>query len=397
MSDIKHENRAHALLSPSGASRWMNCTPSARKEEHIQDTPSVYALEGTLAHELAEIELKKYHCFITHEEYQSKIAKIESDEMYAGDMSEEVYKYVSYCIEQYEAYKKQCKFVDISIEDKIDLTEYIEEGFGLNDHIILADTLLEVIDLKYGRGVAVSAVENDQLKLYGLGALWKHSLVHDIKEVKLTIVQPRTNSISSFIISAEDLEKWGEEQVKPKAEMAFKGEGEFNPGTWCKFCKFKPKCRAVFENNLKLVKEDFRDPDEITEEELIEVYKKTEQITSWLNSIEAYIHNKLMNKEVVHGYKLVTGRSNRVFTDTKAVEKILRENKYDETKFMSEPKLLSITAIEKLTGKTEFTNLLSEYVSKTEGKPTIALENDKREDFFKSAEDDFKTEQENLV
>jgi hypothetical protein len=395
MSD--HQARAHSLLSPSGASRWMNCTPSARKEEFIEDISSPYAREGTLAHELAELELRKHFGYITHDQYKEGLGIIENDEMYSDEMPEEVDKYVQYCIEQYDFHKQQKpKWLEISIEDKIDLTQYIEDGFGSNDWVMVAEHVVEVIDLKYGRGVAVSAIRNEQLMLYALGALWKHELTYDIREVKITIVQPRTNNISSFIISADELKKWGEEEVKPKAEMAFAGKGELNPGSWCKFCKFKPKCRAVFEANLKLIREDFADPDEITQEEILEVYERKEQIVSWLNSIDAFVLNQLMKKEPVPGYKLVKGRANRVITQPIKVIQVLTENGFDKKDFMSEPKLLGIGVIEKLVGKTKFPVLLGELVEKPEGKPTIALESDKRDSFFTSVEDDF-SQAEDLV
>lgn len=394
----EHSNRSHALLSPSGAHRWMNCPGSARKEELMEDVHSQYAREGTLAHELSEIELKKYFSIISDDEYENKLSIIKNDEFYSDEMVEEVDKYIKYCISQYEGYKSNelIKQVEVSIEDKIDLTEYIEDGFGSNDFVLIAGNIgtiggyiLEVNDLKFGRGVAVSAVENEQLMLYALGAIWKHELTYDIKRVQLNIIQPRTNNISSFVISAEELKKWGLEVVKPKAEQAYAGGGELIAGEWCKFCKFKPKCKAIYEQNKKLIEDDFGNIDELSEEEILNVYKRKEQIVSWLNSIDAYLLSKLLNKQTVSGYKLVKGRTNRVFTNTDEIKKILIENKFQEKDFISEPKLLGITAIEKLVGKNNFTNLLGEYVDKTEAKPTITFETDKREDYFSSAEDDF--------
>ena len=317
MSDShKHENRGHALLSASGSSRWMNCTPSARMEEDIPSVESPYALEGTLAHELSEIELKKYFGLITIEEYKSRLAVIEENEYYSGDMPEFVDVYVTYCIEQVNYYKSFCKDVEISIEEKIDLTHYIPGGYGSNDFIIIADKYLEVIDLKYGRGVSVSAVDNSQLKLYGLGSVFKHRLSYQMEDVKLTVVQPRTSSISSFVINVDKLEEWADTEVVTKAKMAHNGEGELNPGEWCKFCKFKPKCRAIYDQNQKMMEKDFSNPNELTEDEIREVFEKADQITSWVNSVNAYVLSKLLNKEEFTGYKLVKGRSTRKLVDT---------------------------------------------------------------------------------
>jgi hypothetical protein len=385
----KHEDRGHALLSSSGSSRWMNCTPSARKEEFIDDVTSSYALEGTLAHELSEIELKKHFGLINVFEYKNRLAAIEENELYSDDMPEFVDVYVSYCIEQYNYYKSFCTSVEISIEEKIDLTKYIPGGYGSNDFIIVADKYLEVIDLKYGRGVSVSAVENSQLKLYGLGSVYKHRLSYQMEDVKLTVVQPRTYSISSYIINVDELELWADTEVVTKAQMAHNGEGELNPGEWCKFCKFKPQCRAIYDQNQKLMEKDFSDMDKLSDEEIKEIFEKADQITSWVNAVNALVLDRLLKKEKFSGYKLVKGRSVRKFTDVEKVKEKLLEAKIDEEEFMSTPKLLGITAIEKLVGKKNFEVFYAELVQKTEAKPTIALSGDKRDDFFDSAENDF--------
>ena len=390
MSDAhKHENRGHALLSASGSSRWMNCTPSARMEEDIPSVESPYALEGTLAHELSEIELKKYFGLITLDEYKTRLAVIEENEYYSDDMPEFVDVYVTYCIEQVNYYKSFCKDVEISIEEKIDLTAYIPDGYGSNDFIIVADKYLEVIDLKYGRGVSVSAVENSQLMLYGLGSVFKHRLSYQMEDVKLTVVQPRTSSISSYVINVDKLEEWADTEVVTKAKIAHNGEGELNPGEWCKFCKFKPKCRAIYDQNQLMMQKDFSNPNELTEDEIREVFEKADQITSWVNSVNAYVLSKLLNKEEFTGYKLVKGRSTRKLVDTENLKNNLVDMGFSDIDYMSEPKLLGITAIEKLVGKKDFAENFYRFVEKTEPKPTIALSSDKRDSFFDSAENDF--------
>lgn len=390
MSDShKHEKRAHSLLSCSGSDRWMNCTPSARKEEHIASIESPYALEGTLAHELSEIELKKYFKIIDNAEYKTRLAEIEENEHYNDEMPDFVDVYVTHCIEQVNYYKSICEHVEISIEDKIDLSRYIPDGGGSNDFVIIADNFIIVIDLKYGRGVSVSAVNNSQLKLYGLGSVFKHRLSYNMKEIILTIVQPRTYNISTDVLTVEELENWAETEVVEKAKIAFAGEGELNPGNWCKFCKFKPKCRAIYDQNQEMMKKDFGDPSELTEEEIREVFEKSDQIISWVNSVQALIMDKLMKKQDFSGYKLVKGRSIRKFKEPEAVKTKLLNDGFEEADFMAAPKLLGITAIEKLVGKKKFETEMDDLVFKTEPKPTIALSTDKRDSFFSSAENDF--------
>lgn len=389
MSD-GHSQRAHSLLSASGSDRWMNCTPSARKEEHIESVESPFALEGTLAHELGEVELRRHFGLITEQEYKTYVGLIEDNDYYNDEMPEYVDVYVSYCIEQVNYYKSICKHVEISIEEKIDLTEYIPEGFGSNDFVIVADNYIEVIDLKYGRGVIVSAYENSQLKLYGLGSVFKHRLSYNMKEVKLTVIQPRTSSspISSFVIEVDELENWAETEVRVKANMAHNGEGEFNPGSWCKWCKFKPQCKAVYNQNIELMKEDFKDPETLSDDEIRLVFERREQITSWLDSVNAYVLDKLMKKQPFDGYKLVKGRSTRKFAEPTKVIEVLSKN-YNPEDYMSQPKLLGITAIEKLVGKKNVPEVLGDLITKTEPKPSIALLSDKRDDYFDSAENDF--------
>ncbi len=391
MSDHGHIHRAHSLLSSSGSDRWMHCTPSARKEEHLESEESDYAKEGTLAHELSEIELLKYFKLITDEEYNIRLKVIEAHRLYNDEMPEFVAEYVDYCIQQYHYYKSVSDDVQIFIEDKIDLTEFIPDGGGTNDFVILTDYFIEVIDLKYGRGVAVSAINNTQLRLYGVGSVFRHKLNYHMKEIKMTIVQPRIGNISSDEISVEELEHWAYTEVTEKAKMAYAGEGELNPGSWCKWCKFKPKCRAVYEQNIKLAKLEFQDPDEITEDEIRKIFEKREEIISWIDSINSHVMSKLMRKEPFGDYKLVKGRSTRKIVNPEKVIEIL-DKEYDESLYMTAPKLLGITAIEKLVGKKNIDSKIGQFIEKTDSKPTIALLSDSRADFFDSAADVFDDE-----
>ncbi|MEG0579959.1 MAG: DUF2800 domain-containing protein, partial [Niameybacter sp.] len=355
-----HEERDHALLSPSGASRWMACTPSARLEEKHggEDKSSPFAEEGTIAHELGEISLR--HDVLgdlSDEDFNEKLNELMAKPLFNDEMFEEVPKYVDYCTETFRAAQTINKDAILSVEQKIDLTEYIPESFGSNDCIILADGTMEVIDLKYGKGIAVSASANKQLMLYGLGALLDYSLMFDIQQVTLTIVQPRLNNISSWTISANDLLAWADKVVRPKAKAAFNGTGELEAGDHCKFCKVKNRCRALSEKNLEIAKYEFSEPSMLTDNEIADIISRTPMLVEWANSINAYAQSEAINNgKVWPGYKLVEGRSNRKWLDEDKVENTLLANGLEEDEIYT-MKLKGIGSIEKLLGKTKFNAL----------------------------------------
>lgn len=397
-SNIDHSSRKHALLSASGASRWLNCTPSPRLEESFENKSSPYAAEGTLAHEFAEINLKLQLKLITKAAYNKLAKPLKVDEFYSEEMEEHVQKHVDYVIQQFTEAKRKTKDAILSIEEKIDLTHFIKDGFGTNDDVIIADGVLEVIDLKYGKGVRVSAEDNAQLKLYGLGALRAHELMYDIHTIRLTVTQPRLDSISTWELSTEELNTWGEAVVKPQAIKAYVGDGEQTPGDWCRFCKAKAKCKEFAVTNLELVKRDFandlecevEDSKLLTDDELIQIYKVLPQIQHWINGVSSYILDEALKGKKWAGHKLVEGRSNRKWSDEGKVKDILLANKYKEEDFTSDPKLLGIGKIEKLVTKPKFNLLLGEVVIKPEGKPTLVDKADKRPEFgVNKAQDDF--------
>jgi hypothetical protein len=396
--DIDHGSRAHALLSASGASRWLNCTPSPRLEESFEEKTSPFAEEGTLAHEFAEINLQLQLKIISKRKYNILAKPLKAHEFYSEEMEEYVQDHVDYVKQQFTAAKRKTQGAILSIEEKIDLTYYIEDGFGTNDDVIIADNVLEVIDLKYGKGVRVDAKENSQLMLYGLGALRHHELSFDIDTVRLTVTQPRLNSISTWEISVEDLKAWGETVVKPKAIEAYAGDGKQAAGDWCRFCKAKPKCKALAAFSLEAVKRDFaddleckvEDPKLLTDDELIKIFKVGSQIKTWLESLSSYVYEEAINGKKWPEHKLVHGRSVRKWTDAEKVKTILLENKYELDKITSAPKLLGIGKIEKLVTKKKFGILLGKVVEKPEGKPTLVHETDKRQEIIdNSVEDDF--------
>lgn len=377
-----HSQRAHALLSASGASRWLNCTPSAKlEEEHGEKKTSVYAQEGTLAHELSELYLRKDVLeSISESEFLDKFDEIMSNELFTEDMPNNIEPYVNYCTAQLAAAKEHNPLACMEIEQKLDLTEYVPESFGTADCVIIDDDVMEVIDLKYGKGVPVYATWNRQLMLYGLGALRKFDTMYDITKVRLTIVQPRIDNISSFEISVEELVNWAEEELKPRAEMAFNGEGELNAGDWCKFCAVKNRCRKLYEQALEVAKLDFAEPELLTDEEVSELLKLSPRLVDWLNSVTEYAGRQAIeHNKAWPGFKLVAGRSMRKWIDEdKAIEAILTNCPELSEEDIFNMKLKSITTLEKLLGKARFAATLSEVVIKPEGKPTLVPLEDKR-------------------
>lgn len=397
MGATNHKERAHALLSASGASRWMNCTPSARLEEDIRDKDETsFAAEGTLAHEFADIGLRLANDEITSQKFEKEYAALVKNDLYAPEMDEEVSKYVSMVVEEFSKAKANTPGAVLLIEQKIDLTEYIPEGGGTNDAIIIADGVMTVIDLKYGKGIKVHSDNNPQLMLYGLGALNKYDLSYDIYTVKLMIIQPRLDNYSSWDISADDLRDWGENEVKVKAKIAFAGDGETCAGDWCKWCKVKPRCKAVSEKVMDAAKFDFATPKTLSDEELLEVYAEASTLLEWVNSVTLYIQDEALAGKKWPGYKLVEGRSNRVWGQPylvhEALSKMVEDGEIEHITDIQETKLKGITAITKLLGKDKFNDILGEWVVKPAGKPTLVPESDKRQALgVDQAKEDFKS------
>jgi len=378
VAEVKHKNRKHALLSASGASRWLSCTPSARLEEEFgEDSRSAYAAEGTLAHEFGDLELKLKFGFIKKAEHTKQRKRLEKNEFYSSEMDDEVDKYVEYVSEQFAMAKREHNGATLIVEERVDLTEYIEEGFGTCDANVIADETLEVIDLKYGKGVKVYADNNEQLKLYGLGALRIYDLAYDIQKVRLTIFQPRLDHYSSWEIDAEELRSWGEKEVKPKAELAYQGEGLQHAGEHCRWCKVKAKCATLASYNTSLAKHEFKSPHLLTDDLLLKVYNQLDLLNDWANAVREHFLKEAINGKKWPGYKLVTGKSNRKWADEAKVQEALKKLGFDQEKYINS-KLKGIGDIEKLVGKKEFPDVLGSWVEKPEGKPTLTVESDKR-------------------
>lgn len=389
-----HSQRAHAKLSASGSKRWMTCTPSANLEQGFADTESDFAKEGTLAHEFAEMGLQVLFGRMKAADSIAVKQKLKMSEHYSDEMPEQVDKYVQYVKAQYTEAKRLDPHAMLFLEQRFDLREYIEEGFGTGDSTIIGGKILEVPDLKYGKGVRVNAKENPQLMLYGLGALNHFSLLHDIETVRLTIVQPRLDHIDTWEISAAALIEWGETQVKPAAIKAYAGEGDFVAGEHCRFCKAKTRCRALADHNLAAVREEFTNPALLSDDEVLEIYEKADGITKWLSSIGEHVLAEALNGKQWANHKLVEGRSNRVITDEARAALALAAEKFTEEQIYNK-KLKGIGDLEKLAGKAKFEKLVGPYVQKPQGKPTLVHESDKRPALRLSAAEEFAADLEN--
>lgn len=371
-----HGERAHALLSASGAHRWMNCTPSAILETQFPDTTSEAAKEGTLAHELAEAKVMHYMHIdgFTKRKLTIKTNKLKKDPLWQAEMERYTDEYLDFIKTEALSYKVH-PFV--KVEEKIDLTAYVPDGFGTADCIIIAAGVLQVIDLKYGKGVPVSPERNEQLMLYALGAYAKYGFLFDIKSVKLSIVQPRIDNTASWAISIESLLEFGE-TVKEKANVAIKGEGMHNPGDWCRFCRARRNCRARADENVKLAFATEKKPPLITNEEVGEYLRLGEDVAKWLSDLKDYALTECLAGKDVPGWKAVEGRSSREWTNMEEAFNAISEDGMDEA-MLYERKPLSLAQVEKLMGKAHFNDVCMMYVTKKPGKPTLVTESDKRE------------------
>lgn len=378
----------HALLSASSAERWLNCTPSARLTEKIQDTTSQYAAEGTLAHSIGELQLQLALKLITKRQFNTELKKIKEHELYYEGMLDEVEDYTNYVLEQYNAAVSRSKDAVIFLEEKLDFSNYVPEGFGTGDCIIIADGEMEIIDLKFGKGVEVSPIENPQLMLYALGAYEKYGFIYGVEKITVTIAQVRLNNISSWTISAELLVNWAENTLKLKAKLAFNGAGDAVPGKWCTFCKVRQTCRARAKANLEFYNTNNQDPKLLSIEEIAEILGQVDEIEKWAKELKQYALDEALKGTKYPGWKLVEGRSNRVIDNPDALVKVLIEEGYDEEKLYKPKALEGITNLEKLVGKKKFNELAADLISKPPGKPTLVPLDDKRPE-LDSAEEDF--------
>ena len=359
--------KAHAILSASSSHRWLNCPPSARLCETYEDKGSDYAAEGTDAHSLCEYKLRKALGM-------GAVDPSEHLTWYSEEMEDCANGYAAYILELVEAAKETCADPVVLIEQRVDFSRWVEQGFGTSDAIIISDGTLHVVDYKHGLGVLVEADNNPQMMCYALGALELFDAIYDIDTVAMTVYQPRRQNVSTFEMSKDDLYRWADEVLKPTAELAFAGDGNFLCGEWCGFCKAKHECRARAEANLMLAQYDFKLPPLLEDTEIEVILSRADQLVSWVNDIKEYALQQAISGKEWTGFKLVEGRSNRRYTDEAAVTQTVTDAGFDPY----ERKLLGITAMQKLLGKSRFDELLSAYIEKPQGKPTLVPESDKR-------------------
>ena len=370
----------HAILSASASHRWLNCPPSVRLTERIPDNGSIYAAEGSEAHALCEYKLRQ----LLGMEAQNPLDTPVGLQYYDNTMEDAATGYAALVLELLEEIRKSCPDPIVMVEQRLDFSRWVKDGFGTGDAVIVADGTLHVVDFKYGTGVPVSAEGNSQMRLYALGAVDMFGELYDIDTVVMTIYQPRLSSISTDTISKNDLLDWAETALRPLADLAYKGEGDLNAGSWCRFCKLRSTCRKRAEANLAVAQHDFKLPPTLSDEEIAVILDKLDDLTGWAGDIKEYALNAALHGKHFDGWKLVEGRSNRRYTDEAAVAQIVSETGRDPY----EHKLLGITAMEKLLGKKQFATLLSNLVERPQGKPVLVPTSDKRPEMT-NAKNDF--------
>ncbi|WP_373898857.1 DUF2800 domain-containing protein [Haloimpatiens sp. FM7315] len=367
----------HALLSASSSHRWINCPPSAKLCAKQEDKASTYAQQGTDAHSLCQYKLEKALGMNTKDPTKNL-------EYYDAEMESCADEYASFILEQIEAVKHNCSDPLVLIEQRLDFSRYVEEGFGTGDCIIVADGILQVIDYKHGLGILISAEENPQMMCYALGALELFDGIYDVDIVKMTIFQPRKSNVSTYTISKEELLRWGNEVLSPTAKLAFAGEGDFKAGEHCQFCKVKATCRKRAEYNLELAKYDFEMPATLDNTEIEVILSKADNLVAWVNDIKDYALHEALRGTKYDGFKIVEGRSTRKYTNEQAVAEAVNSAGFNPY----EQKLLGVTAMTSTLGKKKFEEILGSLIYKAPGKPTLVPEGDKRP-AINTAQNDF--------
>lgn len=363
---------SHAFLSASASHRWLACPPSAKLCAEVPDEESPYARQGTDAHELCQYLVEK-------ELGRDVTNPTQNLEFYDAEMQESAEGYCSFVMEQIAKSKEHCPDPLVCVEQKLDYSKWVQDGFGTGDCVIVADDTLHIIDMKYGVGVLVSAsgedgTGNSQLKCYALGALDTFGDLYNIRRIKLSIYQPRRENTDTFEMSVEELLKWADEVLSPRAKLAYEGNGEFSAGEHCRFCRIKATCRKRAAYSLELAKYEFAEAPSLTSEEIAAILPQIDTLVSWADDIKAYALERALSGTSYPGFKLVEGRSVRKYTDEAAVIDVVAAEGFDPF----EKKLLGITAMQKLLGKTKFDELLSGLIEKPKGKPTLVPESDKR-------------------
>jgi hypothetical protein len=396
MTAQAHAERAHALLGASKAAQWINCPPSARLQESVPDKRSSYADEGTAAHELSEIKLRRRILPCDSKErkqLETALEYLKQNPLYDAEMENAIQDYVEIVEERFMAAKARSSDAIALLEERLDFSEWVPNGYGTGDVVLIADGVMEIIDLKYGKGVPVSAIGNPQMRLYALGALDGFGFLYDIREVHMTIVQPRLDSVSTDVMKVDELLEWAETVVKPAAALADAGEGEFKPGDHCRWCKVKATCRARVDENMQALRHEFQDPALLTLDEIGSILYVAEKLAAWAKDVGDYAFNQAKAGKRVPGWKLVEGRSNRAISDKDAATKALENaevngRKLEKDKYLKPQELLGIGELEKRIGKKDLAALIGDLIVKPPGKPVLVVETDPRAE-LNSIEGDF--------
>lgn len=380
-SELVTDPPAHAKLSASGSKKWITCTPSAELESQFPNEDSKYSSEGTFGHAVFEHRMSGY---LGRKQTPESENRIEGAELYwSQELSDAVGEAVDRAIERIAHARSVCKDPVILLEQRLDFSRWVPEGFGTGDTVIITDTYAEVLDLKMGSGVAISAYENSQFRLYMLGAFNTYGLLYDFTTLRGTVLQPRLNNYSSEELSVTELLQWADDVVVPAAKLAWAGQGEFAAGEHCSsgFCKARFTCAARAAQNMEIAKQDFAlvEPDLLTDGQISQVLAKAGEAMKWLGDVQTYAQQQAEQGHHYTGFKLVAGRSTRKYTSQDAVAAALTANGIDEA-LIYERSLLGITAMEKTIGKKKFAELLVDLVEKPAGRPTLVPVSDKREE-----------------
>lgn len=363
----------HALLGASSAHRWLACPPSARLQESAADTTSEAAAEGTLAHELVELKLNR---LLKGKPAGKATLAIKNNPLFHPVMEDHTNDYIDYVCELFAQAQQSAADAKMLSETRLDYSMFVPGGYGTADTIIISDGVMHVVDFKYGKGVRVEAEGNPQLRLYGLGALATYGLLYDIREVQMHIVQPRLDNTSSERLYVPDLILWGTDYVRPRAQQAYDGEGEFCAGEHCRFCKVSATCRARVEYVTDMAKHEFADPALLTDEEIAEMLPRVDELVRWAKQVKDWALEQAVNHEhTLPGYKLVEGRANRRLLDPQQAGALLEEAGYSRDELYT---LKGLTDLEAVVGKKALSEHLGSLIHKPAGKPVLVPESDKR-------------------
>ena len=366
---------AHAVLSASGSKRWLSCPPSARLERKFPDKAGEAAQEGTLAHALAEARIRYWLGEISENGLTLRIDSIRHDALYSPEMGEYVSEYVDLCIEKIN----EAQGIAL-VEERLDFSRWVRNGFGTGDMVIIGDGVLEIVDLKYGKGVPVSAEGNTQMQLYALGAIEQYGYIYDFDHVRMSIFQPRNGGLSTQLLSVDELLAWGE-AIKPIAELAYAGKGDFKAGEHCRFCRAAAQCKALADYNLEIAKLEFRDADLLTDDEVSFVLSRVDGLIRYADKIKTFALAEALKGHKWPGFKVVAGRSNRRITDAVKAVKLLRRAGYADDVIYKPLEIQTITDLEKTITKKKFGEILGSVVEKPPGKPTLVPADDERPEY----------------